>query len=209
MTYNFGKDKIISSEDRDAITDIAFGTTAGYAYEMYLDKQRQIAALEYECELLIDKYHSEMCRASIPMGMYEALIMEMFGKDERKKENARKFFLDKCFTPEFVKTHKIEFSRVEWHGYNRTAAGIVLAIGDYEYTVEIPLPQNIRDEKDKESLMGKVKFRVDRIHKSKLNEFVKEMEPVQMPTYDWQKCFAAIEKKVAEDKKTTKKEVKK
>ena len=134
-----------------------------------------------------------MRRASIPMVMYEDHIMEMFGKDKRKKEDARKFFLDICFTPEFVKTHKIEFARVEWHGYNRTAAGIVLAIGDYEYTIEIPLPQNIRDEEDQKSLMGEVKFRVDRSPKSKRNEFVKEMESVQMPTYDWKKCFEAIE----------------
>ena len=182
--------------DETKTTDISFETSANYAYDLYLEKKRQIADLEYECKLLVDKYHSEMCRAPIPMEMCEDLIKEMFGKDEKTKEVARKFLLDKCFTPEFVKTHKIEFSRVGWHGYSRTAVGIVLAIGDYEYTIEIPLPQNILKEEDKERLMGRVKFRVDRIHKSKLKEFGKVMESVQKPTYEWKKCFEAIENDV-------------
>jgi hypothetical protein len=93
----------------------------------------------------------------------------------------------------------VAFRNVAWHGYGRTAVGIVLAIGAYEYTIEIPLPENIRDGKDKDALMGNVKFRVDRIHKSKLKEFVKEMEPVQMPTYDWKECFKAIETIVAKE----------
>ena len=87
----------------------------------------------------------------------------------------------------------MEFITHEVHGYGRTAIGIVLAIGDYQYTVEIPLPNNIVKPEDKERLMGQVKFRVDRIHKSKTKEFVKEMESVQMPTYDWKECFKAIE----------------
>lgn len=185
--------------DSEQITNVAFGTTAERAYEMYLSKKKQIYDLEYECELLIDKYHSEMRRASIPMWMREDLILDIFGTDEKKQEFARKFLLDKFFTPEFRKRHLIEFSRVEWHGYGRTAAGIVLAIGDYEYTVEIPLPQNIIDGKDKDALIGQVKFRVDRIHKSTQDDFVREMESVQMPTYDWKECFKAIEAIVAKD----------
>lgn len=180
-------------------TDISCGTSANNAYGLYLEKKRQIADLEYECKLLVDKYHSEMCRAFIPMELSEVIIREMFGEDKKKKKATRKYLLDKCFTPEFVKTHKIEFSRVGWHGYSRTAVGIVLTIGDYEYTIEIPLPQNILKEEDKERLMGRVKFRSDRIHKSKLNDFVKEWEAVQMPTYDWKKCFEAIEADVRKE----------
>lgn len=183
----------------EKITNVVFDTTAERAYKMYLAKKKQIYDLEYECELLIDKYHSEMRRASIPIWLREDLIQDIFGTDEKKQEFARKFLLDKFFTPEFRKRHLIEFSRVEWHGYSRTAAGIVLAIGDYEYTVEIPLPQNIINGKDKDALMGQVKFRVDRIHKSKIKEFVREMEPVQMPTYDWKECSKAIEAIVAKD----------
>lgn len=190
MTYKMEDCEI---EGNGEVTNVAFGTTADYAYSQYLAKKKMIADLEYECELLIDKYHSEMRRASIPIWLREDLIQDIFGTDEKKQEFARKFLLDKFFTPEFRKRHLIEFSRVEWHGYGRIAAAIVLAIGDYEYTIEVPLPQNIRDEKDKELLMGQVKFRVDRIHKSKLKEFVREMEPVQMPTYDWKECFKAIE----------------
>ena len=88
---------------------------------------------------------------------------------------------------------------LEWHGYSRTAVGVVLGIGDYEYTIEIPLPNNIVKAEDKEVLMGQVKFRVDRLHKSKKDEFVREMEAVQMPTYDWQLCFLAIEAVVGKE----------
>ena len=121
------------------------------------------------------------------------ILPDMFSKDKKAVKFAREHFLEKGFSPEFLKTHKVEFKSFTRHGYTATAIGVVLGIGDYEYTMEFPQPQNIRDRKDKERLMGQVKFRVDRIHKSKLKEFVKEMEPVQMPTYDWKEGFKAIE----------------
>lgn len=187
-------------EDREKITNVAFGTTAERAYEMYLSKRKQIYDLEYECELLVDKYHSEMRRARIPGWFDQVYINDMFNDENKKsRDMARTHFLICCFSSAFLEKHKVAFRKVAWHGYGRTAAGIVLAIGDYEYTVEIPLPQNIIKDKDKEVLIGRVKFRVDRIHKSNLNEFVKEMEPVQMPTYDWKECFKAIETIVAKE----------
>lgn len=197
MTYNFGKyDMFISPEDRGAITDVAFGTTAGYAYEMYLDKKRQIAALEYECELLVDKYHSEMRRSEIPCQFREHWVDDMFGKSKKEQEFARGFFMEKCFSKGFLKKHKVEFVSYRKAGYSRTSVGVVLGIGEYEYTVEIPLPQNIFKDEDKKRLMGEVKFRVDRLHKSKKDDYVKTMESVQMPTYDWKACFDAIERDV-------------
>lgn len=183
--------------DSEKITNVVFDTTAERTYEMYLAKKKMIADLEYECELLVDKYHSEMCRARIPGWFGQDYINDMFNDENKKfRDMARRHFLAVCFSSAFLEKHKVAFRNVEWHEYGRTAVGIVLAIGDYEYTVEIPLPQNIRDEKDKERLIGEVKFRVDRIHKSKLKEFVKQMESVQMPTYDWKKCFEAIENAV-------------
>lgn len=186
-------------EDREKITNVAFGTTAERAYEMYLSKRKQIYDLEYECDLLVDKYHDEMRRACIPMHFSEGLLEESFDKNKKKSGFAREHFLSHCFSKEFLKGHKVEFVKYEVHGYGRTAIGIVLGIGDYQYTVEIPLPNNIVKPEDKERLMGQVKFRVDRIHKSNLNEFVKTMEPVQMPTYDWKECFEAIETIVAKE----------
>ena len=190
MTYKMGDCGI---DVKGEVTNVAFGTTAERAYEMYLSKRKQIYDLEYECELLIDKYHAEMTRADIPLMFSKDILPDMFSKDKKAVKFAREHFLEKGFSPEFLKTHKVEFKSFTRHGYTATAIGVVLGIGDYEYTMEFPQPQNIRDEKDKKLLMGQVKFRVDRIHKSKLKEFVKEMEPVQMPTYDWKQCFEAIE----------------
>ena len=198
MTYKMGDCGI---EVKGEVTNVAFGTTADYAYRQYLEKKKMIDDLEYECELLVDKYHFEMRSARIPGWFDQDYINDMFNDENKKfRDMARKHFLACCFSPAFLEKHKVAFRNVVWHGYSRTAAGIVLAIGDYEYTVEIPLPKNIRDEKDKERLMGKVKFRADRIHKSKLKEFVKECESVQMPTYDWKQCFEAIETIVAKEK---------
>lgn len=190
MTYSMG-DYIIETRGED--TNVAFGTTADYAYRQYLAKKKMIDDLEYECELLVDKYHWEMKRANIPLMFSKDILIDMFSKDKKAVKLARKHFLEKGFSPEFLKTHKVEFKSFTRHGYAATAIGVVLGIGDYEYTMEFPQPQNIRDGKDKERLMGQVKFRIDRIHKSKLKEFVKEMEPVQKPTYDWKEGFKAIE----------------
>ena len=193
MTYKMGDCEI---EVKGEVTNIAFGTTADYAYRQYLAKKKMIDDLEYECELLVDKYHTEMKRADIPLMFSKDILLDMFSKDKKAVKFAREHFLEKGFSPEFLKTHKVEFKSFTRHGYTATAIGVVLGIGDYEYTMEFPQPQNISDGKDKERLMGQVKFRVDRIHKSKINEFVREMEPVQMPTYDWKKCFEAIENAV-------------
>ena len=183
------KDEFTIKFDQTNNTNIAFGTTADYAYTLWLAKKKQIADLEYECELLVDKYHAEMGRSQIP----PQFRVDMFGQDKELRRLSRKHFLTLCFSEGFLKKHKVEFVTYQVHGYGRTAMGIVLNIGDYQYTVEIPLPNNIVKPEDKERLMGQVKFRVDRIHKSKTKEFVKEMESVQMPTYDWKKCFEAIE----------------
>ena len=197
MTYSMG-DYVI--KDPCEVTNIAFATTADYAYRQYLAKKKMIADLKYECELLMDKYYSEMKLANIPFMFSQDILLDIFSKDKKAVKFAREKFLEKGFSPEFLKTHKVEFKSFTRHGYTATAIGVVLGIGDYEYTMEFPQPQNIRDEKDKERLMGEVKFRVDRIHKSKLKKFVKEMESVQMPTYDWKECFKAIENIVDKEK---------
>ena len=193
------KDDFTIEFDHDNNTNIAFGTTADHAYTLWLAKRKQIADLEYECELLVDKYHAEMKRADIPLMFSKDILLDMFSKDKKAVKFAREHFLEKGFSPEFLKTHKVEFKTFTRHGYAATAIGVELGIGDYEYTIEFPQPWNIGDEKDKERLMGLVKFRVDRIHKSKKDEFIREMEPVQMPTYDWKACFEAIETIVAKD----------
>lgn len=187
------KDDFTIEFDQTENTNIALGTTADYAYTLWQAKKKQIADLEYECEILVDKYHAEMKRANIPLMFSKDNLLNMFSKNKKAVKFARKHFLAKGFSPDFPKEHKIEFVDYSLHGYNGTAISIKLGIGDYEYTMEFPQPANIRDEKDKKLLMGQVKFRVDRIHKSKLKEFVHQMEPVQMPTYDWKKCFTAIE----------------
>ena len=198
MTYNMGNYEI---ETQGEVTNIAFGITADYAYELYCAKKKMIADLEYECELLMDKYHAEMKRANIPFCFGEPYIKDMFGENKKKSsvKATRDIFLEKCFSSDFPKKHKIEFVKYSRHGYHSTAIGITLGIGDYEYTIEFPQPQNILDKEVKERLMGWVKFRVDKIHKSKKDEFIKEMEPVQMPTYDWKKCFEAIEADVEKE----------
>lgn len=178
------------------MTNIAFCTTARYAYERYLEKKKMIDDLEYECELLVNKYHSEMQMANIPYQFSENHLRDMFTSSkefEKIRKCAREMFLEKGFSEEFLKKNKVEFVRLEFLGYNRTAIVVVLGIGDYEYTIKFPQPKNIWSDEDKERLVGEVQFRVDRIHKSKKDEFVRSMESVQMPTYDWKECFEAIE----------------
>ena len=190
--------------DQTNNSNIVVGTSAERAYEMWCEKQKQIDDLEYECELLVNKYHDEMCRSHIPPQFRADILEDMFGKDKELSRLSRKHFLTLCFSKGFLKKHNVEFVTHEVHGYGRTAMGVVLAIGDYQYTVEIPLPNNIVKSEDKERLMGQVKFRVDRIHKSKENDFLKKMESVQMPTYDWKKCFEAIEAIVETSQKQSK-----
>ena len=187
------KDDFTIEFDQANNTNIAFGTTADYAYTLWLAKKKQIADLEYECELLVDKYHAEMGKAQIPLQFRMTFIENLFSDEKGKRKFARKHFLSQCFSKQFLSKNKPKFSKLSWLGYGRTAAQIDLDIGCYRYTLEIPIPENIVKKDDKERLMGQVKFRVDRLHKSKKNDFVHQIESVQMPTYDWKKCFEAIE----------------
>lgn len=187
------KDDFTIEFDQANNTNIAFLTTADYAYTLWQEKKKQIADLEYECEILVDKYHDEMKRARIPAHLRGTFIEDLFDKDKKRSGFARDFFLKQSFSKQFLTKNKPKFYKLSWFGYCRTAAHIDLDIGHYLYTIEIPIPENIVKEDDKERLVGDVKFRVDRIHKSKKDDFIKEMEPVQMPTYDWKECFKAIE----------------
>ena len=183
------------------ITDVSFGTTAKYAYDLYLAKMKQIDELRYECNILIDKYHSEMCNAHIPPQFAEGFLNSLFDKNEETRRFARKHFLELCFSDEFLKKFEVEFVNGMVHGFGKTAFTVILCIGDYDYSVEIPLPKNINSKKDKTRLVGRVQFQVNRLHKSKREEFFKVNESVQIPTYDWKECFEAIEKIVNEESK--------
>lgn len=178
------------------ITDVSFGTTAKYAYDLYLAKMKQIDDLQYECDLLIDKYHAEMCNSHIPPWFSEDILNNLFSEDKDICKVAREHFLGLCFSDEFLKKFEVEFVNRITHGYGRTTFTVILCIGDYDYSVEIPLPKNINNKDDKTRLVGQVKFRVDRLHKSKREEFFKVRESVQMPTYDWKECFTKIEDSV-------------
>ena len=192
----------VSMDDIDwtKVTDISFGTKADYVYDLYRAKQKMLADLKFECDCLVDKYHSEMKNAHIPLEFNEQMLVQMFCKDKKDKgaiadtKFARQKFLERGFYKVFIEKHKVKFVEYHIHGYSRTAICVVLEIGDYRYFIEFPLPKNIIKTEDKERLMGDVKYRVDRIPKSKKDDFVKYMEPVCMPTYDWKKCFEAIEK---------------
>ena len=194
----------IDDIDYDNVTDISFGTKADYVYDLYRAKRKMLADLKFECDLLVDKYFSEIKGGCIPFEFREQSLKDMFSKDkERAKITAetRKLFLERGFYKAFIKKHKVEFVEYHIHGYSRTAIGVVLGIGDYRYTIEFPLPENINKVEDKERLMGDVKYRVDRIPKSKKDDFMKYMEPVCPPTYDWKRCFEAIEKIVNKESK--------
>ena len=203
------KDCTVSMDDIDwaKVTDISFGTKADYVYDLYRAKQKMLADLKFECDLLVDKYHSEMKNAHIPPEFNERMLVQMFCKDKKDKgaiadtKFARQRFLERGFYKVFIERHKVKFVEYHVHGYSRTAIGVVLGIGNYNYTIQFPLPKNIYKAEDKETLMGDVKFRVDRLHKAKVNEFIKHLEPVCPPTYDWKKCFEAIEKIVNEESK--------
>lgn len=182
-----------------APTNIAIGTSAERAYALYSAKNAQIANLEFECGLLVDRYFAEMSRARIPAQFRMAIVEDLFSKDKGRCKLARDYFLSECFSGDFLKKFKVKFDGLAWSGYDRTAAGITMEIGDYLYTIEIPMPQNIVSPESQRMLMGEVKFRADRIHKSKKHECVKELESVQMPTYDWKQCFEAIEADVEKE----------
>ena len=197
MTYNMEDYEI---EVEGEVTNIAFGTMADSAYGLYLAKKKKIADLEFECNLLVDKYHSEMCHAHIPLQFRQDIISDMYGKDTDTAYKARNHFLKFVFSEEFLNKHKIVFEKPLWQGYERTGIWIIMNVADadYYYSVEIPFPKNIKEDKTKTYLMGRVKFRADRILKSKWDDCVKEWEAVQMPTYDWKACFEAIEKDVGQ-----------
>ena len=195
----------IDNIDWTEVTDISSGTKAQYVYDLYCAKRKMLADLKFECDLLVDKYHSEMKNAHIPLEFEARMLVQMFCKDKKDKDAiaatkfARQRFLERGFSKDFIKKHNIRFISYAVHGYSRIAIGVVLGIGNYRYTIQFPLPKNIYKDEDKETLVGDVKFRVDRLHKSKENEFVKYMEVVCMPTYDWKKCFEAIEADVAQN----------
>lgn len=197
----FGNDDI--RLDGGESTDVTFGTTARYASERYVEKKEQIDDLKYECRLLMDKYYSEMERASIPYEFRESNLLGLFSteKDETIVKESRNRFLRRGFSADFLVGREVEFVRFENHGWNRTAIGVVLGIGGYEYTIEFPQPSNITTDEDRERLMGWVRFRVGRVHKSHKDDFTRYMETVQAPTYDWKQCFEAIEKAVEEEGK--------
>lgn len=178
---------------------VTTGTSAEYAYELYISKKEEINRLKYECNLLIDKYHSEMCKINLPFVFSEASLEELFSSDDDVRNISRKEFLDFCFSEDFLKKNEVDFVGKVSHGYGRTAITIEMGIGDYLYEVEIPIPENIVNDKDKEVLMGRVMFRADRMHKSKKNNFVRNLELVHKPTYNWKECFKSIEECVCKE----------
>ena len=197
-------DWTVSMDDIDwtKVTDISFGTKADYVYDLYRAKRKMLADLKFECDLLVDKYFSEIKGGHIPFEFGEQFLKDMFSKDKKKAkfiQSSRELFLERGFTKDFITYNIIDFINYQVQGYRRTAIGVVLGIGDYQYTIEFPLPKNIYNNEDKERLMGEMKFRVDRIPKSKKDDFVKCMESVCLPTYDWKKCFEAIEADVAQN----------
>jgi len=178
---------------------VTTGTSAEYAYDLYVSKQKEMDRIMYECKLLIDKYHSEMCKIDLPFVFKEASLRELFSSDYDVRNLSRKAFLDFCFSEDFLKKNNVDFVHQIIHGYSQTARTIEMGIGEYLYSVEIPIPKNIVDDKDKEFLMGRVKFRADRLLKSHANDFCKQWEAVQMPTYNWKQCFKAIEECVCRE----------
>ena len=104
-----------------------------------------------------------------------------------------------CFSDVFLHSTHVGFVELVRHGYHDTAIAVVMSIRNCLYSVEIPIPKNITRKEDMARLMGQVKFRADKLHISKRNDIVKEWEAVQMPTYDWKKCFDAIEADVTQE----------
>lgn len=182
-----------TSYNNEHSTNIVSGTSVQQTYELYLDMKNQIAELEDNCNLLVDKYHYEMCHTHIPCQFAEDSLYSLFNKNEETCKLARKHFLELCFSSEFLVKFNVDFVQFAHHGYTDTAISIILSIGNHLYSVEIPIPKNIYLVEDKTRLMGKVKFRVDRLHKSEKDKFVKKWTSIQMPTYDWKECFEAIE----------------
>ena len=188
-------------------SDISLGTKADLAYKLFIEKKTLISNLQFECDLLIDKYHAEMSYANTPSEFSEPFLLALFNSSTNEKPNKdislsfRKSFLQKGFSKAFLDSHSIDFVSYYSIGYTRTFIGIKLLINDFIYSIEFPQPKNIFKEEDKKHLLGQVMFRVDRIHKSKdkPENLVKSFESVQPPTYDWKKCFDAIELFVSKD----------
>lgn len=197
MDYDFDDDY-----DSDS-TNITGGTCAEIAYKRWQAKKQAIKELEWESELLMEKYFSEMRKACIPAELKAEFIEKMFA--DPKKKTYTKLFLAKVFTEGFLKSHKVEPIRYVLCGNDAHSIGIILRIEDYEYHIICPQPQNVPYPHT--DLMGQHKYRVDYIHTSKANDFIKTMTLLVSPTYDWKECFVTIEKRVAqkgEDKKVEK-----
>lgn len=186
-------------------TNILDGTSAAKAFELYCKKLEMIESINYECKLLIDKYHEEMCNAQIPFIFSEEFLTDMFSKEESECKSARAIFLHKCFSEGFLKNHQVDIVCIEWHGYDSHAASINLRIGDFFYSVEIPIPKNIIEDDAKKNLVGKVKFRADRLHCEKVTALWQVYKAIQFPTYDWKACFSAIEKNVEDNERCSSK----
>lgn len=179
-------------------SDVTVGTSARRAYELYRAARREIEDLEYQCGLLVDNYHSEMQRADIPAWLREVWIEAMFSGDAPARDTARREFLDRCFSKDFRASHDVKPVELCYMGHSHTSAEVRFEIGEYLYSVEVPLPGNIRSPEDKAHLMGRVMFRVDKLPMSEAASFCKEWRMVQPPTYDWKACFSAIEKDCVE-----------
>lgn len=179
--------------------DVTAGTTACEAFRLYCAKKAQISDLEYECRLLVDKYHAEMRRADIPGWLREGMLDDLFAANVDRREAARELFVRHCFSDGFRERHEVRFVRMQYEGYDHVAACVVLGVDGYHYYVTVPLPQNIKRPSDKEHLMGMVMFRVHRLHESHDGDFCKELECVQPFTYYWRECFRAMEAYVERD----------
>ena len=69
----------------------------------------------------MDKYHREMRKTNIPFEFSEQNLIDMFSKDASVVEIARKFFLKKGFSGDFIGKHDIEFISFAFYGYLHTA----------------------------------------------------------------------------------------
>ena len=191
-----------ASCDETESGDVTAGTTAGRAYELYLATRRKIEELEYQRGLLVDKYHSEMQRAGIPGWLREGWIDDMFSSEGETRDLTRRVFLERCFSAAFRASRDVRISGLRKVGYWRTSVEVHIEIGEYLYSVEVPLPGNIRSQEDKYRLMGQVMFRADKLPRSEAASYCKLWTPVQPPTYDWEACFRAIEDDVKAEQKT-------
>ena len=73
---------------------------------------------------------------------------------------------------------------------------IRLGIGNDLYSVTIPMPHNVTTDSERNRLAGRMKFCAERIDKEKSPYSLPCHKLLQEPTYDWKKCFEAIENAV-------------